>query len=80
MWDDSDMGDNVGGRCLNSWQASRRMKAGRGDYEEVVVHLSFDEHISGALRAVKPRCRPSSRARCRPLPMGRLGLQVESKP
>ena len=49
VWDDSDTGDAVGGRCLNSWQASRRLKAGQGAYEEVVVQLSFDEHISGTL-------------------------------
>lgn len=59
MWDDSDMGDNVGGRCLNSWQASRRMKAGRGAYEEIVVQLSFDERISGALGSVQGRKLPS---------------------
>ena len=48
VWDDSDTGDNVGGRCLNWWQASRRMKAGHGAFEQIDVQLSFDEHVSGA--------------------------------
>lgn len=49
MWDDSDMTPSgVGGRCLNSWQASKRLKDGRGSLEEVVVSLAHDAHLAGA--------------------------------
>ena len=51
VWDDTGTGEDIGGRCLNSWQASRRIKDGRGSYEEVVVHISTDEHITGELQA-----------------------------
>ncbi len=39
---------------MNPWQASRRMKEGHGSYEEVVVHVSHDDHIAGdpALRTL----------------------------
>ena len=37
---------------MNPWQASRRMKEGHGTYEEVVVHVSSDDHIAGDI-AVK---------------------------
>lgn len=48
MWDDSDMTPaGVSGRCLNSWQASKRLKDGRGSLEEVVVSLAHDAHLAG---------------------------------
>ena len=48
VWDDSDMTPTgVGGRCLNPWQASKRLKDGRGTLQEVVVPLSHDTHLSG---------------------------------
>jgi hypothetical protein len=48
VWDDSDMTPTgVGGRCLNPWQASKRLKDGRGTLQEVVVPLSHDAHLSG---------------------------------
>ena len=52
VWDDSEMGSASGGRCLNSWQARRRLKDASGAYEEIVVQLSFDEHITGMLTKV----------------------------
>lgn len=52
MWDDSDMAPSgVGGKCLNSWQASKRLKDGRGALEEVVVSLAHDAHLAGAVGA-----------------------------
>ena len=48
MWDDSDMTPTgIGGRCLNAWQASKRLKDGRGSLQEVVVPLSHDGHLAG---------------------------------
>ena len=56
MWDDSDMTPTgVGGRCLNPWQASKRLKDGRGTLQEVVVPLSHDTHLSGDLGILLPR-------------------------
>ena len=36
-------------RCLNSWQASKRLKDGRGDVEEIAVQLGHDTHLAGKL-------------------------------
>ena len=55
MWDDTGTEDAVGGRCLNSWQARRRMNDNNSTLEEVIVQLSFDEHISGELSQSKLR-------------------------
>lgn len=52
VWDDSDTSPtNIGGRCLNSWQASKRLKDGRGGVEEVVVSLSHDPNLAGEISA-----------------------------
>ena len=49
MWDDSDMAPaHISGRCLNSWQASKRLKDGSGGLQEVVIPLAHDTHLAGA--------------------------------
>ncbi len=61
MWDDSDMAPfNIGGRCLNSWQASKRLKDGRGGLQEVTVQLSHDANLAGDHALRMPEARPFS--------------------
>ncbi len=49
VWDDSDTSQSaIGGTCLDSWQAGKRMRDGKGSVEEVAVALSHDAYLQGA--------------------------------
>lgn len=52
VWDDSDMSQSaIGGTCLDSWQASKRLRDGKGAIEEVVVALNHDRFLKGPVAA-----------------------------
>ena len=61
VWDDSDMSQAaIGGTCLDSWQAGKRLQEGEGALEEVVVGLSHDTFLQGAPHSF-PNTLPSHR-------------------